>query len=174
MQPAYRSFISHITFCYVFFSLLFSFSVYALEICEVTHNETEIRKGFPVYLELGKDLTEEDYVSRLKEASSEGYRFFYAYEDGKIVGIAGFTIHTELSRGKAIHVDSIVVDESSRRHGIGAKLMNFIEEFGKANGATEAYLETGHKRVEANQFYPKLGYTTTAHSYRKVFPKSDN
>ena len=151
------------------FALLFSVPCFALEIVEVTHNEPEVKKGFQVYQLLGKDLTEETYLSRLKAAADDGYRLFYAYEKERIVGIAGFTIHTELSRGKAIHVDSIVVDENSRRHGIGTELMNFIENFGKANGATESYLETGHKRVEANKFYPKLGYTTTAHSYRKVF-----
>ncbi len=151
-------------------ALLLTSSAWArvVQISDVTDNEYEARKGFHIYQQLHPGLTEDVFLSRLKDAAVDGYRLFYAYEDDVIVGLVGFKIHTLLYRGRAVHIDSLVVDKDSRRNGLGKQLLAIAEVFGKADGASEAYLETGHKRAEANAFYPRVGYTTHAHSYRKL------
>jgi len=91
----------------------------------------------------GKNWVEEDFV-------------FKAVEEGEIVG----TIYGKFAAG-VLYIDDLIVTKTKRNLGIGKKLMEKAEEFGKEKKAHKAYLITGEDWNEARGFYEKMGYKKT-------------
>ena len=71
-----------------------------------------------------------------------------------------------------VYVKNIIVAEDKRGQGIGQKLMEQIEKFGKKLGAHKIYLQTGADWKE-RKFYDKLGFKKTAdlpkHHFKRDF-----
>ncbi|AAK40442.1 ribosomal-protein-alanine N-acetyltransferase [Saccharolobus solfataricus] len=69
---------------------------------------------------------------------------------GYIIGIIQY--------GYRGHIVSIAVEPIYRKQGIGAKLLNEIEERFKLNGARYSYLEVNTNNLSAISFYRANGY----------------
>ncbi|MCT3127224.1 GNAT family N-acetyltransferase [Lactococcus lactis subsp. lactis] len=65
-----------------------------------------------------------------------------------------------------LNVLGLVVDEKNQRQGIGAQLLNALEEKAKAREIKVIRLNSGVKRHEAHQFYEHQGYTSN-HSQKR-------
>lgn len=61
----------------------------------------------------------------------------------------------------------LVVHESSRSKGIGAKLLPFAENFTKEKNCKVLRLSTGIQNERGKSFYEKLGWQLTALAYTK-------
>lgn len=100
-----------------------------------------IRKGkkedLPQVLTLIKELAEYERAAgevenSLEEMIKDGfgenpvYHFFVAEENGKITGIALYYFKYSTWKGKCIFLEDIIVTESERGKGIGAKLFEEI------------------------------------------------
>jgi GNAT superfamily N-acetyltransferase len=57
-------------------------------------------------------------------------------------------------------VEDVVVDEAYRRNGVGAALMQYIEDYARKNNCSYIMLITDTDRVGSQQFYKSLGYMT--------------
>jgi GNAT superfamily N-acetyltransferase len=58
-----------------------------------------------------------------------------------------------------LYVNALAVEEASRRHGVGARLMAAVEEWGRAKGAVRAVLTTYHASPLSVPFYEqRMGY----------------
>jgi GNAT superfamily N-acetyltransferase len=78
-----------------------------------------------------------------------------AFRNGRLIGVLGMRpVHT-LARGPHLHVDDIVVEESSRRAGGGRALMAYAEADARARGMKGVFLDA---RPAAIGFYQALGY----------------
>lgn len=92
---------------------------------------------------------------------------FKAEENGKIVG----TITGKQESG-ILYIGGLIVAKSERGKGVGKKLLEKAEEFGKKEGAHKANLSTG-KNWDATKFYEALGYKQVAillnHHFHKDF-----
>src|SRR3989344_4690443 len=78
---------------------------------------------------------------------------FKAMVDRSIVG----TILGRITPG-VLFIDSLIVDKTRKREGIGKQLVEKAIGFAKQKGAHKATLTTG-KDWEANKFYESLGFT---------------
>ncbi len=65
-----------------------------------------------------------------------------------------------------LNVLGLVVDEKNQGQGIGAQLLNALEEKAKAREIKVIRLNSGVKRHEAHQFYEHQGYTSN-HSQKR-------
>lgn len=65
-----------------------------------------------------------------------------------------------------INVLGLVVDEKNQGQGIGAQLLNALEEKAKAREIKVIRLNSGVQRHEAHQFYEHQGYTSN-HSQKR-------
>lgn len=65
-----------------------------------------------------------------------------------------------------LNVLGLVVDEKNQRQGIGAQLLNALEEKAKAREIKVIRLNSGVQRHEAHQFYEHQGYTSN-HSQKR-------
>ncbi len=114
----------------------------------------------------------EAYQRAFREINSTpGYRLLVAEEDGEILGTAVLAILPGLSHGASPFavVEYVVVDEKSRRQGIGKLLMNYIIAEAKEAGCYKIMLTSNKRREQAHEFYRSLGFDASSHGFRLYF-----
>jgi len=113
-----------------------------------------------------RDLTEEEFIRRVRMQIFNGYELVAAYSGENIVGVMGFRhVHT-LARGFHLHIDDLVVDEKRRGSGIGKLLLSFAVKEAKEREMNFVFLDA---RKEAIPFYESNGFVFHASpSMKKV------
>ena len=115
--------------------------------------------------------TDEAAVSRrlARILASPADRLFVAELDGEVVGLAGVHVSVSLEHDRdAAKVSAIVVDESSRRRGVGRALLDAVEAEAKARDCALVFLTTAERRQEAHEFYRRLGWEETGRRFAKT------
>lgn len=80
--------------------------------------------------------------------------------DGKVIGYANtLTVYSIWSRGKALTIDDLYIEESFRRNGIGERVMEYIFQFAEQNGYNRVQLHAELDNEKAHNLYKKLGFT---------------
>lgn len=81
----------------------------------------------------------------------------------EVVATAQLTVIPGLSRGGAtrLQVEGVRVAGSWRGRGLGAALLGWAHEHGRARGASLSQLTTDTSRTDAHRFYERLGYEAT-------------
>ena len=134
---------------------------------ELTYKEQWI-EVFPVMKQLRTELTEDTYLELLQEMKKDGYTLYALYENNKIVSLAGFSWRTNFYNKRHIFIYDLVTDYERRSFGYGEKLLNYIHNWAKENGAEYVALESGIQRNNAHRFYEeKLDYEKWCYSFRK-------
>lgn len=78
-------------------------------------SRTEIKRCFPIMVQLRPDLTEPEFIERVTRQSDQyGYRLVYLEEAGQIRAVAGLIIREMLPLGRFLYVDDIVTDAAER------------------------------------------------------------
>ncbi|MFH0749501.1 MAG: GNAT family N-acetyltransferase [Candidatus Gottesmanbacteria bacterium] len=77
---------------------------------------------------------------------------FKATEDGTLIGTVGGKHESGV-----IYIDALMTAKNARGRGVGTKLIEKAEKFGKKLGAHRTWLVTG-KDWSENTFYKKLGF----------------
>lgn len=134
---------------------------------ELSYKEQWI-EAFPVMKQLRTELTEDTYLELLQEMKKDGYTLYALYENNKIVSLAGFSWRTNFYNKRHIFIYDLVTDYEHRSFGYGEKLLNYIHNWAKENGADYVALESGIQRNNAHRFYEeKLDYEKWCYSFRK-------
>ena len=60
---------------------------------------------------------------------------------------------------KTLYIDDLCVDESARGKGIGGKLFEYVESFGKSVGCDSITLNVWEQNTAARRFYDACGMT---------------
>ncbi|WP_423410162.1 GNAT family N-acetyltransferase [Heyndrickxia sp. MSNUG] len=132
-------------------------------------NQEQLLEAYPVMKQLRTDMTEEMYVELLTQMKKEGYQLFALYDEEKIVSLAGLSWRTNFYNKKHIYIYDLITDASGRSRGYGERLLKFIHDWGKENGAEFVALESGIQRKDAHRFYEeKLNYDKWCYSFRKT------
>lgn len=90
-------------------------------------------------------------------------------QDGVVVGTFLLTLLPGLT-GRATHrlqLRSVEVAAPLRSRGIGARMLAFVEEYAKLNGATLIELTSNNTRSDAHRFYERNGYTKSHSGFKK-------
>jgi GNAT superfamily N-acetyltransferase len=70
-------------------------------------------------------------------------------------------------------LENLAVLPRSHGHGIGTRLMNFAEEYARAQGLPEVRLYTNESMTENLRYYPRRGYVEThraeENGFRRVY-----
>ena len=125
---------------------------------QATRDAIEIREG--------NSADDEQELYRLIDGHAErqGHPFlslgFHVEREGRLVaGVIAW------AQGGEVHIDTLAVDESLRRQGVGTALVRRVEEAAREAGVTRASVETFS--FQAPDFYPRLGYREVA---RRTMP----
>lgn len=111
----------------------------------------------------GVDL--EPYLAAFAEVDADPQQLLAIVRDegGAAAGTLQLTIVPGLSRGgaKRLIIEGVRVHSSTRGTGLGAAVMDWAHDRGRARGAVLAQLTSDKRRGEAHRFYERLGYTST-------------
>jgi GNAT superfamily N-acetyltransferase len=85
-------------------------------------------------------------------------KLLLAERDGKVVGLAAWTVVHELFSGRAVlFLSDLVVDRTDRGHGVGRALMEEIKTWARAAGVGKLGWDVWHANASAIAFYDRIG-----------------
>ena len=121
--------------------------------------------------QLGYITPESEVACRLAELFQQANRAIYvaAFPAGDVVAWIDLYIHRSLLDNPLVMIGGLVVDTAYRGKGIGRRLMEHAEAWGRARGCDAVYLKTCVDRQDAHTFYEHLGYRNlkTQYAFRK-------
>jgi GNAT superfamily N-acetyltransferase len=135
----------------------------------------EIRRCFPVVVQLRTHLSESNFVGQVQLQSQEiGYQLAYVAappaggqaQEPEVVAVAGFVIRHMLSAGKVLYFDDLVTDAAARSGGYGAALYAWLEDYARRAACNVLDLDSGVQRFDAHRFYFRQGMHIFAYHFR--------
>lgn len=112
----------------------------------------------------GDTGVETDYDGMVKEfeklSKNADYKFISAIDGDKLVGFCSVVINHDIVENQKpiIMLWNLRVHPDYRKHGVGKKIMHFIEKFGKENNVDFIFLGCDKDNESARKFYYKMGY----------------
>lgn len=104
-----------------------------------------------------------------RTAASPEYRTFVAVAEGSVVGFVT-TVQVwaaDHPEGGYLKINCLAVRTDCQRQGIGRKLMEHAEEYGREKHAPCVLLCSGVKRTGAHVFYESIGYSRDSYCFDK-------
>lgn len=104
------------------------------------------------------------YFDAFAEIDASPHIFLTVAEyEGFVVGMLQFTVIQYLQRqgARIAEVESVVVDEPWRGHGIGAALMRWAIDEARRRGCVRLQLTSNKARRDAHRFYKRLGFVAS-------------
>lgn len=118
----------------------------------------------------GEDVLPMDEAEAVFDAmrAYPDYRLYVAALGGRVVGTFTLIVMRNLSHRGARSgvVESVVVDEALRSHGIGRAMMDFARAHCRDRGCYKMALSSNLRRVKAHGFYDSLGFERHGVSFR--------
>lgn len=121
-------------------------------------SDADILASAPVLRQLRPHLADAaEILARVRRQQGEGYRLLVAADAGRVVGAAGYRFLENLIRGRFVYVDDLVVDESARRTGLGAGLLDEVAAIARQAGHDWLVLDTALGNALGQRFYFRWG-----------------
>ncbi len=124
----------------------------------------------------GYTMTREEMLGRLNFVTASPFDWLYVCEveqagENAVVGALSFRLREQIERpGRYGEIYALVVDERTRRQGIGRVLMSYAEDLARQHDCIGTWLVSGFKRAdEAHKFYAEIGYEITGYRFVKLF-----
>ena len=113
---------------------------------------------FPVMRALRPHLSStSELVARIGSQAGQGYRLLAAWRGDAVVGAAGYRMQENLIRGRFCYVDDLVVAETERRNGLGARLLDAVAAEARAASCRRLTLDTAIDNLLGQRFYFRYG-----------------
>lgn len=118
---------------------------------------------------LGYDVREAEVRERLAALDAAGLNALVAELDGAVIGCLTLSTMRVLHRPKPVgRISMLVVDESRRGAGIGARLVAAAEARLRAMGCGLIEVTSNARREPAHAFYERLGYERTSFRFARA------
>ena len=113
--------------------------------------------------ELTPDPVKQRRALELILADPSRARIYVAREGGKAIAMAALHFTTSTAEGgKVAGLEDCVVHPEHRRKGIGEKLLSYVLEQAKTEGALRVMLLTDGDNTRAQALYRKLGFAPSS------------
>lgn len=130
----------------------------------------DLKAAFPLMKQLREHLNETQFVdlvqSAMRDSRYQLLAFFPDNGSGPCQGLMGYRILTDLVHGRHLYIDDLVVDEKSRSHGLGAKILAKAKEIARAENCKRLRLCTGADNDRGKNFYERNGWKLRAVVYK--------
>ena len=119
---------------------------------------------------LGYSFSTEVMTERLARVlAREAHVVFVAEISGAVAGWIESGEQEILAVGRIGEILGLVVADNARKHGVGRKLVEAVEDWALARGLSALTVRSNIIRPESHAFYERIGFTRfkTQHAYRK-------
>jgi ribosomal protein S18 acetylase RimI-like enzyme len=131
-------------------------------------SDADIRACFSVMRALRPHhRSADELLARVREQAAESYRILAAWQDGGVCGLAGYRRQHNLIRGAFCYVDDLVVAETARRSGLGARLLDAVAAEARAQSIGVMVLDTNLENGLGQRFYFRYGMLPAALRFAK-------
>lgn len=137
------------------------------------HGPDELTACFPVISLLRPRLENvHEWVDRVSEMATEGYRVLAAWQGDRVVALAGYRITENLIHGRFLYVDDLVTAEDARGKGLGAALLKELSTIGVDEYCGRLVLDTAATNENARRFYKREGLTDAVIGFVKQLERA--
>ncbi|MGD9952850.1 MAG: GNAT family N-acetyltransferase [Burkholderiales bacterium] len=113
--------------------------------------------------ELSPDPDKQRRALELILADPSRARIYVAREGGRVIAMAALHFTTSTAEGgKVAGLEDCIVHPDFRRRGVGQKLLGYVLEQAKKEGALRVMLLTDGDNVTAQALYRKLGFSPSS------------
>jgi predicted GNAT superfamily acetyltransferase len=123
----------------------------------LANDDKEIRKCYPVMVELRPHVKPDEFVARVKRQQElAAYKLAFITNngaEGDVKAVAGFRISECLAWGKFLYVDDLVSKSGDRSKGYGGTLFDWLVEYARKNECDQFHLDSAVHRFAAHRFY---------------------
>ena len=134
-----------------------------LTIRELTNEE--LPSILPFIEQHNPKLTPAELRRRLEVMIPHGYRCIAAFQGDRMVGVAGYWVGAKFWCGEFLEPDNVFVLPELRSAGIGAKLMDYLEEKARQLGCKIIALDSYVTYHGAHKFYIRRGYEIVGYHF---------
>ncbi len=127
----------------------------------MAETDDDILACYPVMKELRPQWERDPFLSQVRHQEKAGYRLAFGEESSGVVAVAGFRIGENLSWGRFLYIDDLVVLPSVRSKGYGAALLSWLKDYAAQAGCRQFHLDSGMQRLDAHRFYEREGMVKT-------------
>lgn len=138
-------------------------------------HEFDLHIAKELLYQLGYDISPSELAARIDRVLGDRTHYAALADDGgKVLGLVHAYERPALEKPHDAIVQSLVIDFSARKLGIGKLLMTAAEAWARARGLTHIALHTRIDRADARAFYEQIGYrrAATAHLMSKSLETS--
>jgi len=97
------------------------------------------------------------FAAQARRQAGQGYRLLAAWQNQQVKGLAGYRIQENLLYGRFLYVDDLVTDAGTRRHGVGARLIDALRTEAQQQGCAHFVLDTALGNALGQRFYFRQG-----------------
>jgi len=121
-------------------------------------SDQDYAASFAVMQALRPHLTDaQAYAAQARRQGQQSYRVLAAWQDGEVVGLAGYRLQENMIYGRFLYLDDLVTADHVRSQGVGAKLIEAVREQAREHGCAKFVLDTGLNNALAQRFYFRQG-----------------
>ncbi len=131
----------------------------------IAKTEQDIRRCFPVVVQLRPHLSEDEFIQRVKRQQKDGYQLAFLEEGEMVIAVTGYRVLETLWAGRCFYVDDLVTAEAFRSQGFGQRLFQWLVEQARGRDCVEFHLDSGVQRFGAHRFYLASGMDIVAHHF---------
>lgn len=129
---------------------------------------SEILTILPLVSILGDfKISEAVLKERILEMASQNYACAGIYDDEALIGCSGLWFQTRHYAGRSIEMDHVIVLDSYRNQGIGAKLLDFVYDYAKEKACRWVELNTYVHNFASHKFYYNHGFVAKGYHFVK-------
>lgn len=132
---------------------------------------SELEIGFGLLHQLRAELDWKTFLHHYGAARAQSAYELRGWFDGETcVAVMGYRVLTDFVHGPHLYIDDLVVDESRRSSGLGAKLLTWAEAEAADRKLSGLRLCTGVGNERGIRFYEKHGWAARAVAFKKAVP----
>lgn len=128
-------------------------------------SKEDIKKCFPVIVQLRTDLKIDEFVMRVQQQQKTGYQLAFLTDKGKVISLAGFRFIENLFISKFVYIEDFITNSQNRSKGYGSQIFDWVVNYAKKNDCKELHLDSGVQRFDAHRFYLGKRMNITCHHF---------
>ncbi len=115
---------------------------------------SEMESAYPLIAQMYDKMSFETYKSYVEEMiSTNDFKMVAAYINGEMVGVSGYWVFLMLYCGRYLQASNLVVDRTKRSHGIGQKILQYLEEKAKKLNCQKIVLDSYTENKRSHPLY---------------------